>query len=157
MRGVIGLVSLLAMLFCGCAPDAEWEENPSLVLSKAELAGGAVIFTYFGALPEARAGAKHLKEVVTVLEVAAKSFPADGFVSLIPGVEKTLEANMGGDAEMYLPTAKLLVSVLLNSLQQKAEQEHWFDDTDEAAVTGILAAFMKGAGDAIAAHAVPDP
>lgn len=155
MRHTVAVLSALAMLACSCNVIEEWETNPALVRSKAELAGGAVVYTYFSAKPEAKAGAKYMREVIEVIEGVVDSFPSEGFNVFLPGVNKQLEKLMKGEAAVYLMPAKLLASIMLESLQQKAEKDHWFDDRD--AVSDILSAFLSGADGAMAAYVQPDP
>jgi hypothetical protein len=156
MRNSIATMSILVLLMCGCNAIEEWENNPALVRSKAELAGGAAVYTYFSIKPDAKAGVEHLREVIKAIDGVVLSFPDEGFMVFLPDVNKKLEEVMKGDAAIYLPPAKLLASVLLESLQQKAEKDHWFDDKE--AVSDILSAFLGGADDALAAYVVkPDP
>jgi hypothetical protein len=154
MRTTLLPVAAFALLVCSCNPIEEWEQNPALVRSKAELAGGAVVYTYFSAKPEAKAGAKHMRVVIQSIEGIVDSFPTEGFNTFLPEVNKKLEELMTGEAAVYLPPAKLLASILLETLQQKAEKDHWFDDAD--AVSDILSAFLSGADDAMAAYVKPD-
>jgi len=147
---------LLVGLLCGCNPIVEWENNPALVRSKAELAGGATIYVYFSIKPDAKAGAEHLRNVIKAIDGTVTSFPAEGFPVFLPEVNKKLEEVMKGDAATYLAPAKLLASILLESLQTKAEKDHWLDN--EAAVSDIVSAFLGGADDALAMYVVrPDP
>lgn len=155
MRRAAGLVCALAML-CGCNFVGEWEQNPALVRSKANLAGGAVVYAYLAVKPEAKAGAAHLREVVQAVKAVVASFPDEGFMVFLSDVNKKLERVMTGDAAAFLPSAKLLASVLLETLQQKADRNHWFDDKE--AVTGILSSFLSGADEALVlvAYVKPD-
>ena len=148
------LVSVVALLLVGCNPITEWEQNPGLVRSKAELAGGATVFTYFAINTEAKAGAVHLREVVKVVAGIVDSFPSEGFAVFLPDVNKALETMMTGAAAEYLLPAKLLASVMLESLQHKADKDHWFDDKN--AVADILSAYLSGVDAALVAYVKPD-
>jgi len=155
MRLMLTLPIVLAMLTCSCNVIDEWETNPALVKSKAELAGAATVYTFFSIKPDAKPGAKHLREVVTAINGIVSSFPSEGFAVFLPDVNKKLDEVMTGEAAPYLPMAKMLASVMLDSLQQKAEKDHWFDDKE--AVADILSGFLSGADDALEAYVVPDP
>ena len=156
MRNAVALFSVLAMLTCGCNIIDEWETNPALVRSKAELAGAATIYTYMAVQPEAKKGAEHLREVIKAIDGVVLSFPDEGFSVFLPDINKKLDEVMTGEAAPYLMPAKLLASVMLESLQQKADKDHWFDDKE--AVSDILSGFLGGADDALAAYVVkPDP
>ena len=149
------LSCLLALALCSCGSVIqEWEDNPALVRSKAELAGSATVFTYLSVKPEAKAGAAHLREVVKAVRSVVVTFPEQGFSMFLPAVNAKLEQVLTGDAAVYLPAAKLLASVLLDSLQQKADKDNWFDDKE--AVSDILSAFLSGADSALAAYVTPD-
>ena len=154
MRETAVAIVVLAMLTCSCNVIEEWETSPALVRSKAELAGAAMVYTYFAADPKAKAGAKHMRETIKVIEGVVDSFPAEGFNVFLPEVNKKLEEVMTGEAAVYLMPAKMFAGILLESLQQKAVKDHWFDDVN--AVSDILSAFLSGADGAMAAYVQPD-
>jgi len=148
--------ALLVGMLGGCTTLVDWENNPALVRSKAELGGAATVYVYFNIKPEAKVGVEHLREVIKAIDGVITSFPAEGFSVLLPEVNKQLTKVMKGDAAIYLGPAKLLAGILLESLQTKAEKDHWLDN--ELAVTDIVSAFLGGADDALAMYVVkPDP
>ena len=150
-----GVAVLCALLVTtACNPIADWETNPAQIRTKAEIAGSATIYAYFAIDKDSVKHAAGMREVVKVIEGIATSFPEEGFVSLLPLVNKELKKLLTGDKSVYLPPAQMLARVLLEELQCKAEKDQWFEHAD--AVSDIIAAFLSGADTALASYVISD-
>lgn len=129
-----------------------YEENPALVRSQAEVTGSATIYAFFAASPEAVKHAKQLGIVITEIRNVLQGFPTEGFMALYPEVDKVLKEKLTGDNLVYLPLAELLTQTLLQSLQAQSEKAGWAEDA--VAATDIVASFLTGADNALAIYAI---
>lgn len=146
----VPLVLMLLGTQLGCIE--QYEENPALARSEAEITGSAAIYAFYAANPDAQKGAKKLAETVATIRDVLQGFPAEGFMSLYPKIDEALKAKLTGENLVYLPLAELLTTTLLQALQVQAEKHKWADDA--TAATDIIAAFLTGADNALAIYAV---
>ena len=130
----------------------QYEENPALVRSEAEITGSATIYAYFAANKDASKHADKLAVTVATIRDVLQGFPAEGFMALYPEIDKLLQAKLIGENLVYLPLAELMTQTLLQALQLQAEKHKWADDA--TAATDIIAAFLTGADNALAIYAL---
>jgi hypothetical protein len=158
MRNMAVIAALLALLAVSCTTIDEWEENPVRAKAKAELAGSAVVMTFFVANPDNMQHAPKMREAVTTLKAALEAetgVPAAGFVGLMPAITEKLKEKLTGDNVVYLPPAILLAQLLLIELDSRADSQAW--STRGAVVKDVTKAFLAGADSALDMYATASP
>jgi len=162
MSRLAPVVLMMCVAGCNGTSAVNWQENPARACMRAELAGNVAVATYFASNKDAGAEAQRIVNIIdTVKALIAKApteLPSGGFMALMPVVEAKLRDVLTGDAQAFLPSARLLVLMLLQELQLRATEGHWLDAAPEhtAVVVNMVESFLRGARDAAAVY-TPSP